>query len=492
MDLRTVCKGLLATSTLCVCAIASEPISAPHTFLTVSPSGHFISYRGRPLLLLGDSGTHCILQNLNINYREWLDECAARGLRAVHIWSFVAAKQKQDGSVTEPRWGYIYPDVTPWRRRTDGPSALDQKPQWNLHEFDDGADKEIHHYWPRLRDLCSYARKKDIVVGITVFFGWPKHNSSSQPDWFYHPLNKINGGFLSETKQLVVTPQAIHTPGREVLNESWSDNWPPAKKTQWVWERFANELIKQTLPIGNVFYVFMDEHSYNEGNCGDHFCEFFRSRGAFWVDWGRRRNMVDAVYDQGILLPGNDSRLKAQFSLFPYKPFFGLEEGGESRFNYTSDLLPALWQYAMAGGNYFHHNDEGQETRTTGVMVFDPNVRNGKKQSVLERLSWIGHASRLFNETIKDLDRIAPHNELLDSAKDIYCLANPGQEYVVFARVGSPTKFTLDVASYDHPLKCKFYNPKTGEFGSEFIRDSGSTIHFTKPDSEHWVLYISK
>jgi hypothetical protein len=474
------------------CAIAAGPQSAPKIEIAISPSGHFISYRGRPILLLGDSGTHCGLQNLNFNYRNWLDACASRGLRAVHIWSFVAARQKQDGSVTEPRWGYLYPDASPWRRMTYGPSAYDQKPRWNLQQFDDGADGDLRHYWPRLRDLCSYAKRNDIVVGITVFFGWPKHNDASQPDWSYHPLNEINGGFLSETNRLVTGPQTIQSPGREILNEPWSDRWPPAKKTQWVWERFANELITQTLPMGNVFYVFMDEHSYSEGNCGDHFCEFFRRRGAFWVDWGERRDTVDAVYDQGILTPGDDRRLKSQFAAIPHRPFLGLEEGGESRFNYTSDLIPAMWRYAAAGGNYFHHDDEKQESKTTGVMVFDPNVRGGKKQSVLERLSWIGHASRLFNETVKDLDKMAPHDELLGSAKGVYCLANPGHEYVVYAKARSQSEFALELGSSSHPFRCRFYNPMTGEFGPQFNSNAATTVLFTKPDSDHWVLYVSE
>lgn len=457
--------------------------------LKLSPSGHYVSYRGKPLLLIGDSGTQCVTQNSNLDHRAWIDACAERGIRAVHVWAFTPAKQKQDGSVIERRWGYLYPDVTPWKRNTSKPLAFDQRFQWDLQSFDDGADGAFDHYWPRLRDLCSYAKSKNILVGITVFFGWPKHNSASQPDWLYHPLNEHNGGFLTDRGKIVTAPQTISSPGNEVWREEWSDSWPSAKKTQWVWERYARELIRQTLPIGNVFYVFMDEHSYDEGNCGDHFRDFFRSRGAIWMDWGERRDSIDLVYDQLLLTPKSDRRLTAQFGRRPARPFFALEEGSEGGLNYTSDVLPTVWRYSIAGGNYFHHNDYAQENAQTGVMVFDPNVRGGQKERVLERLAWLGNASRLYNETVKNLDSMAPHNELIRNDQKTFCLANPGSEYVVYSQADSTASFDLDLSDGAGVVDCRFYNPRTGQFGPPFQRPGKSTATISKPDSDAWVLY---
>ncbi len=458
--------------------------------LTLSPSGHYVSYQGEPLLLIGDSGTQCVTQNSNLDHRQWIDACAERGIRAIHVWAFTPAKQKQDGSVMERRWGYVYPDVTPWKRKTSGPLAFDQRFQWDLQSFDDDADGKFDHYWPRLRDLCAYAKSKKVVVGITVFFGWPKHNLPGQPDWFYHPLNVQNGGFLTDSGKVVTAPQTISSPGREVWQDDWSDDWPAAQKTQWVWERYAHELIRQTLPIGNVFYVFMDEHSYSEGNCGDHFRDFFRSRGALWMDWGKRRDTIDLVYDQFLLNPQSDRRLRAQFGQRPFRPFFGLEEGGASGFNHTSDLLPILWRYAIAGGNYFHHNDYDQETTETGVMVFDPNVRGGIKEKVLKRLDWLGNASRLFNETVQNLDSMAPRNELVGSTQETFCLAHPGVEYIVYSQAGSQATFDLDLSGGASVFDCRFYNPRNGQFGPMFQQQGGAPATFTKPDPESWVLHV--
>ena len=102
------------------------------TKLSASPSGHYVQYAGKVIMLVGDSGTQCVTQNLNLNYRQWIDDCAARGITAVHIWSLVPPRQKRDGSVIEERYGYIYPGVTPWARRSDGPLAKDCWYQWDL------------------------------------------------------------------------------------------------------------------------------------------------------------------------------------------------------------------------------------------------------------------------------------------------------------------------------------------------------------------------
>jgi hypothetical protein len=122
------------------------------------------------------------------------------------------------------------------------------------------------HYWPRMRDMCSYAKSKNMLVGITMFTGWSKHDYS----WVFHPLNIDNGGHLTDKADAVT----IASPGTEVWQEAWSDTWPSAKKTQWVWEQLSIKAIDELGSIGNVFFVFFDEHSYSEGNMGDHFLNF--------------------------------------------------------------------------------------------------------------------------------------------------------------------------------------------------------------------------
>ncbi len=434
----------------------------------------------RELVLVGDSGTQCVMQNLNIDYRSWIDDLAKAGANAIHIWSFMAPRQTRDARVIEQRYGYVYPGITPWLRRSDGPTARDGLPQWNLRHFDEGDDPN-KHYWPRLRDICRYAKKKKLLVGITVFFGWPKHQS----DWAWHPFNVANGGHLTDRGRIIEAVQRIATPGREILDQPWSESWSGPRKTQWLWEQFAAKLLKETQPTGNTFYVFMDERSYSEGNCGDHFAGFFRRRGAFWIDGQLRRDSVDAVV--GGHGPGRDINRSARklFAGKPYRPFFEFElppyRGAAVRHN--------LYACLFAGGHYFFHNDADQETPATGIMSYDPHVKNSRRESVRRRLHWLGVACRVMNERVGRLSDMTPRNEVIREGTG-YCLAAPNSRYVVYVKSGAKLTLQLDHAA--NTFNVTAINARSGETDRPKITAKEHTLHLVLPDQEDWVLVVER
>lgn len=438
----------------------------------ISQSKHFVTYNNQTVFMVGDNATQTMMQNKNMNYRQWVDDCDARGIRSVHIWSFVPPRQKQDGSKIESRWGYVYPGATPWARNTSGSLATDQLYRWNLRTFDESAGG----YWQRLRDLCAYAKTKNMLVGITVFFGWPKDDA----DWLYHPFNSVNGGHLT-TKTDVAQ---IYSPGTEVFTETWSDAWPNTKKTQWVWEKFSKKLIDDCGSMGNVWFEFMDEHSYTEGNMGDHFLTFFKSRGMIWGDWDARRSNVDIVYQQPSGTDKNSGTV-TYVTKTPTRPFVMLESGPYM----GTDFRTAFWTTAIGGGHYHYQSDSDQETATTGCMGYDPNVANSNRTAYKSRLSWLGHCSRLFNEHVTYIDQLVPSNGLCSSG--IYALAYPGREYVAYAKIGSTSTFTVNLGAVAGTAICRWYNPQTGVYGTQFTRSGGSTQSFTKPDANDWALHIT-
>ncbi|MCC6490299.1 MAG: hypothetical protein IT364_22640 [Candidatus Hydrogenedentes bacterium] len=455
----------------------------PSASLGISPGGHYITQDGKPLVLIGDSGTQCVLQNANLDYRRWVDDCIKAGLSTVHVWSFVAPRQKADGSVLEERYGYVYPALTPWARKASGERAADGEFQYDLRNWDEGDDPKTH-YWPRLRDLCVYTKEKGLVLGITVFFGWPKH----APDWEFHPFNVRNGGPLTDApKPHVSQVQRIAAPGREVWQETWSDNWDPAMKNQWLWEQFAKKLIDETAPFGNVFFVFMDEHSYEEGNGGDHFLQFFKSRGAMWADWDKRRADVDMVFaDIGYRKDsGKNAGTVKLVQREPARPFIILEGGP-----YTGDeVRTAIWTCLVGGGHYVLHNDAEQETVHTGIMGYDPKVPGGDTGQT--RREWLGHASRFFNSEVVDLDGMMPHNEL--TREGAFCLAAPGREYVVYAIPGSEGPMGLTLHGAGKVQSVRLYTPRTGESMVDVLFTAeGTEVSVSKPDAQDWVLHVQQ
>jgi hypothetical protein len=454
----------------------------PSDGLTVSQSGHYFTYQGRPVMLVGDSGTQCVMQNLNIDYREWIDDLAPRGNNAVHVWALLAPRQRQDGSVVEERYAYVYPGATPWRRRTDGPPATDQLRQWDLTQFDEGTDAKSH-YWPRLRALVAYAKKRNMCVGITLFFGWPKWDTAQRPDWSYHPFNVVNGGHLTNNDAV----QIIESPGQEVLTEKWSDSWPAAKKTQWIWEKYCEKMIRDLHYYGNVFFVFMDEHSYGEGNCGDHFMNFFKRRGQVFADGDTRREGVNAVYVGTRTSTNRNSEAVTEFGKMPARPIMLLE--GPPYELGTLGLRQSMWTFAIGGGHFFFHDDQGQGTPQTGVMGYDPSVRGGAKP--LRTYEWLGTLAKFFNVKVLDLDKMIPRNDLVSGGKDAYCLANAGFEYLVYLRSGGSVSLELGEAA-GKQLMVEWLNPDSGAYTPGGAVSAGKSVTLTPPSSpgDDWVVHV--
>jgi hypothetical protein len=320
-----------------------------------------------------------------------------------------------------------------------------------------------------------------MLVGITVFFGWPKHRS----DWVYHPLNAVNGGHLVDHRPIIEAVQQIATPGTEVLARPWSDAWTNAKKTQWLWEQLAAKLLKETQPLGNTFYIFMDERSYSEGNCGDHFAEFFRRRKAFWIDGQVRRERVDAVV--GGHGAGRDINRSARqsFDRRPQRPFFEFElppyRGAAVRHN--------LYACLLGGGHYFFHDDQDQETPTTGIMSYDPHVKNSRREAVRERLQWLGIACRVMNERVRDHRLLRPSNNVIRNG-DGYCLAAPGSQYVVYVKSGGNATLLLDdaVGAYEVTL----ISPRSGKLHNAEVTWRENEMRLVLPDEADWLALIQR
>ena len=184
----------------------------------------------------------------------------------------------------------------------------------------------------------------------------------------------------------------------------------------------------------------MDEHSYSDGNGGDHFREFFQRRGVRWTDTERRRESVDFVFDP--ITHRNDTvgrnpEVVQRFYREPVRPFMILE--GEP---YQGEAVRiSLWSALMGGAGFVFHNDERQETIHTGIMGYDPNVPSGDTGPV--RRAWLSRQP-FFNEGLPNLDRMRPHNDFVGEGS--YCLADR-PNYAVYAVPKRPITLDLRAAT---------------------------------------------
>jgi hypothetical protein len=122
-------------------------------------------------------------------------------------------------------------------------------------------------------------------------------------------------------------------------------------------------------------------------------------------------------------------------------------------------------------------------------MVYDPHVRGGRKERVRQRLAWLGHACRFFNQALRNLPAMTPHDSLVRGSTDAYCLARPGHEYAVYSWRGA--SFRLDLSGVKNAtVTGRFYDPRTGCWQPEIKLSGGQIVEIHKPTPEDWAFHV--
>jgi hypothetical protein len=94
---------------------------------------------------------------------------------------------------------------------------------------------------------------------------------------------------------------------------------------------------------------------------------------------------------------------------------------------------------------------------------------------------------------------MAPHPELVREYPQPFCLAKPGEEYVLYLRYGGTVKITMDDSARTKKFKYHWYNPATGKVYDSKTIQGDKLVKFNCPESypgvldyRDWVLYICK
>lgn len=434
-------------------------------------NGHWLRFRGRNALLIGDSITQGWMElGVNFNQTAYVDALAARGINVLMLWSYIGI----DNQVADVRIGYDAPEIWPWSR-TGG--------TFNLAQFNPA-------WFSRLESLIAYADSKNIAVLLTIHDGWTKTRFGG------HPFNQANGGPLSTNSQYV----ELHDYNNE-MPATFNPAWTRQQKNQYYQERFVDRIIQSTNPFTNVMLEVCNEGEwYNQTN--------FRAYSKHFIDFIKARTTTNPTMVNDDHIGGTNFRgetncdiislhkplwsgttavaesfnfYDAEFKATPVKPQYFSEPVPEYQGDDTlhDGLMRLMWGTVLAGAGFVVQNDAS--------WGFDPNTlmaaQAADRDVVLDRE---GYCATFFAGVI-DLGNMTPNSTLSSTG---VCLAHSGTEYVVYSQGGTSLTVNLAAAA-GKTLNCRFYNPRTGAFEPAFTRTGGSAAEsFTKPGSSDWVLHI--
>ena len=458
---------------LCLCCLLplASPASEKIKILETGPeAGHYLSWKGRPILLVGDSVTQGWMEcGTNFDQRRYVEALANRGVNLLMLWAFKGTDAT--GQQRDRRISYDAPEIWPW---VGSPEAR----SFDLRQFNPA-------YFDRLKELVAYAESKGIVILITVHDGWTKTCFGA------HPFNRALGnGPLASREQYVDLADAQ----REM---------PPEFETAWTWkqqnqyfqERFCAELIATLQPFSNVLYEMFNEGEwYNKAlrrQHEQHFLAFFRARcntlllsnsDAIASDKPHEDPKVDVVtlHPQGWV--GTAGLFASGFRNVPPRPYLYSEPVPEFDGEKPSlaTIRRSMWEVTMAGAGWVNQDDPS--------FGWDKHAAIAAKAAPRDlAYEHAGYCARFFNQEGVRFWEMSPQAGI---ASNGYCLAQPGVEYVVY--LGRSGSVTLDLsAASGRELAVRWFNPRTGKSQSaDSVRADKSAQEFTSPFEGDAVLHL--
>lgn len=467
--MKTVYITLLF-SALCFSFMVDLSVFANTGAIKISTDGHWLEFRGRKVLLVGDSVTQGWQElGMDFDQKAYIDALSARGINLLMLWSYIGiVNQKID-----PRIGYDAPEVWPWINIERG---------FDLNRFND-------LYFNRLRSLVEYANTKDIVVLITVHDGWPKTRFKG------HPFNIEKGGPLKDRSQYVELAD-YDNEMPPTLNPAWSRR----QKNQYFLERFCDRLSHTLIDLSNVMYeIFNEGEWYNQKDLRAfqvHFLNFFKARTTSPIvvnddhvggEDFQEEPRVDVI---SLHKPNWNAGTSARASFVHFAPKFGRLSAKPYLFSepvpgYMGNpsehdgLMRLMWGTALGRAGFVVQNDA-----SFGFAPKAAIVNQAVNRDIVLDLE--GHLSRFFNASEIDFGAMEPDGGLASSG---VVLAKAKSEYVVYSESG--VNFTVDLSDSAETFIARFYSPRTGTFQPSFSVTGGSAFKtFRKPDNGDWVLHL--
>ena len=371
-------------------------------------------------------------------------------------WELSEWNTENNSQHTENRIQYAYPQ--PWVRTGPG-EALDGGKKFDLTQWNPD-------YFDRLRARVQKAGEHGIYVSIMLFEGWGMQFSPGA--WEHHPFNKennvngIDGDMNQDGKGL-----EIYTLGA-----------PAVLRVQ---EAYVRRLIDTVNDLDNVLYEISNENHPPSTEWQYHMIDFIHAYEktksephpvgmTFQYKGGSNQALFDSPADW--ISPNPDSG---------YRDNPPANDGKKVILNDTDHLWGIGGNQAWVWKSF---------TRGLNPLFMDPydglvldKPFDEKWNPVRRSLGY----TRRFAEWM-DLAAMVPHGELASSG---YCLAHPGQEYLVYSPEGN--ELTIDLTGAEGKFSVVWFDPSTGNALTATPTAGGSKTTLTIPYAgKDAVLYLKK
>jgi len=386
------------------------------------------------------------------DFDAYLDFLERHGHNFIRLWAWDSVRLIYGADYTHSA------APLPWARTGPG-EALDGKPKFDLTKFDPD-------YFQRLRARVSAAGRRGIYVSVMLFEGWELFHGNRrppEPGWAwrahpFHPNNNVNGITLQVSGDGL--SGEVHSRANPAVNE--------------IQAAYIRHVVDTVNDLDNVLYEVINEggqkewdwwvvdlvHDYERGKpkqhpvgITGHGAENLAGMIASPADW------VSPGSNDGF---GDDPPAweGQKVSLLDTDHIWGI--GGNHAW---------VWKSLLRGHNPLFMDPYDGLLGKSSDPQWEPLRRA------------MGHARRCAERM--DLAAMTPHNDL---ASTQYCLANPGQEYLVYLPDGG--EVTVDLSAATGELAVEWMHPVEGTVTPGNAVTGGAKRDFRAPFGGDAVLRV--
>jgi hypothetical protein len=446
-----------------------EAASASST-IKVADNGHYFEYDGQQVFLLG-LGHWVIMNELNVDYvahNQWYQSYGINYNRVTLTSTWYTNRSKQ---------------VFPWNRSTT-PGANDGGNKFDLNEWDPV-------FWNRLKGYLQDCKDRGIIVCIQFFDECSVERHHDPHRWDYHPFNPQNN--INNIPDLGTTDASYSS------STGWSKSFYNVDNSvlMTLQDIYVQKLLDETSQYGNIIYEMANEYGGQESiQFPGHF-----AWPQHWIDLFSSYETTNGVqllltnmpfganYDQVEYFASSGIDCIDAYRQFPSysdvqgvndflgthynkgKPIFAGKIGNDLTSGNVNENRKRLWTLFVSGGA----GSGLKSCSNANCRVSDTTM----EEMLLNIHNFIEIGVQFWN--------MLPSDNLVTSGT-AYCLANKGQEYVVYLPEGGSV--TVDLSDASGTLNVKWYDPKDGTFYDGGTILGGGSETFTPLFSGDVVLHL--